>query len=64
MKDPVTMRILHREVNSYRDDNERVMKALEEIIQRLNILHKKLNKDSHTKKVSSARQVTTYIYER
>jgi len=25
-KDPVTMRSMHREVHSYRDDNERIMK--------------------------------------
>jgi hypothetical protein len=26
-KEPITMRILHREVQSYRDDNETIMKA-------------------------------------
>jgi hypothetical protein len=30
--EPVTMRSLHREVQSYRDDNERIMKDHEEII--------------------------------
>jgi hypothetical protein len=40
----VTMRILHREVQSYRDDNERIMNAQEEILQSLNMLHKQVNK--------------------
>jgi hypothetical protein len=31
-QDPVTMRILEREVQIYKDDNERIMKAHEEII--------------------------------
>jgi len=48
-QDPVTMRSLHREVKSYRDDNERIMKAHEEILQILNMLHKHVNKDSRTK---------------
>jgi hypothetical protein len=43
------MRSLHREVQSYRDDNERIMKAHEEILQSLNMLHKQVNKDSGTK---------------
>jgi hypothetical protein len=43
------MRSLHREVQSYREDNERIMKAQEEILQSLNMLHKKVNKDSGTK---------------
>ena len=40
------------------DDNERIMKAQEEILQSLNMLHKKVNKDSGTKQVASARQVS------
>jgi hypothetical protein len=35
------------------------MKAREEIIQSLNMLHKKVNKDSGTKQAASARQVST-----
>jgi hypothetical protein len=53
------MRSLHREVQSYRVDNERIIKAQEEILQSLNMLHKKVNKDSGTKKATSARQVST-----
>jgi hypothetical protein len=49
-KEPVTMRILHREVQSYIDNNERIMKDQEEILHRLNMLHKKVKKDSGTKK--------------
>jgi hypothetical protein len=44
--DPVTMRSLHREVMSYITDNERIMKAHEEILKILNMLHKQVNKDS------------------
>jgi hypothetical protein len=58
-QEPVTMRSLHREVQSYRDDNERIMKAQEEILQSLNMLHKQVNKDSGTKQAASARQVST-----
>jgi hypothetical protein len=58
-QEPVTMRSLHREVQSYREDNERIMKAQEEILQSLNMLHRKVNKDSGTKQATSARQVTT-----
>jgi hypothetical protein len=43
------MRSLHREVQRYIDDNERIMKAQEEILHILNMLHKKVNKDSGTK---------------
>ena len=32
MQELVTMRSLHREVKSYRDDNERIMKDQEEIL--------------------------------
>jgi hypothetical protein len=41
--EPVTMRSLHREVQSYIDDNERIMKSREEILQSLNMFHKKFN---------------------
>jgi hypothetical protein len=47
-KDPITMRILHKEMQSYRDDNERIMKDQGEIHQSLNIFHKKFNKESDT----------------
>jgi hypothetical protein len=42
------MRILHRKVQSYREDNENIMKNQEEIIQILNMLHKKVKKYSVT----------------
>ena len=58
-KDLVTMRSLHREVQSYMDDNEMIMKDKEEILQILNMLHKKVNKYSGTKQAASARQVST-----
>jgi hypothetical protein len=53
------MRIFHREVKRYKDDNENIMKAQEEILQSLNMLHMKVNKDSGTKQASSARKVST-----
>jgi UDP-N-acetylmuramoylalanine-D-glutamate ligase len=53
------MRSLHREVQSYMDDNERIMKAQEEIIQIFNMLHKQVNRYSGTKQAISARQVST-----
>jgi hypothetical protein len=53
------MRSLQREVQSYRDDNENIMKAQEEILQSLNMLQRQANKDSGTKQETSARQVTT-----
>jgi hypothetical protein len=62
--EPVTMRSLHREVQSYMDDNERIMKDQEEILESLNMLHKQVNKDSSTKQIDSARQVTTSISQR
>jgi hypothetical protein len=34
------MRSMHREVQRNRDNNERIMKALEEILQNLNMLNK------------------------
>jgi hypothetical protein len=58
-KEPVTMRSLQREVQSYRDDNENIMKSQEEILQSLNMLQRQANKDSGTKPTTSARQVTT-----
>jgi hypothetical protein len=56
---PIIMRSLHREVQSYRSDNERIMNAQEEILESLNMLHMQVNKDSGTKQAASARQVTT-----
>ena len=52
------MRILHREVHRYKDDNERIMKAQEEILQILTMLHKQYNKESSTKQEASVREVT------
>jgi hypothetical protein len=49
MHELVTMRILQREVKIYRVDNENIMNSQEEILQRLNMLQKKDNKDSGTK---------------
>jgi hypothetical protein len=54
----VTMRTLHREVQSYRDDNERIMKAWDEIIQILNMFHKQVNKYYDTKQEANVRQVS------
>jgi hypothetical protein len=51
------MRSLYREVQSYRVDNERIMKAQEEIIQSLNLLHKQVKKDYGTEQVTSGRKV-------
>jgi hypothetical protein len=51
------MRSLQREVQSYRDDNENIMKSQEEILQSLNMLQKQVNKYSGTKQEASARQV-------
>ena len=58
-KGHVTMRSMHRDVKSYKVDNERIIKAQEEILQSLNMLHKQVNKYSGTKQVVSARQVST-----
>jgi hypothetical protein len=55
----VTVRSLQKEVQSYRVDNERTMKAQEEILQSLNMLQKQVKKDSHVKQAASARQVST-----
>jgi hypothetical protein len=57
--DPVTMRSMNREVQVYIVDNKRIMKAQEEILQILNMLHKQVNKDSCTNKATSSRQVLT-----
>jgi hypothetical protein len=57
-QEPVTMRRLHREVQRYIVDNERIMKARENILQSLNMLHKQFNKDSDTKQETSARKVS------
>jgi hypothetical protein len=56
----VTMGSLHREVLIYRFDNERIMKAQEEMMQILKMLQKKVNKYSGTNHESSARQVEIY----
>jgi hypothetical protein len=56
--EPITMRIIHREVKIYRDDNEKIMKSQEEILHSLNMLQRKANKDFGIKKAASARQVT------
>jgi hypothetical protein len=53
------MRILHREVQIYRDDNENIMMAHKEMLHSLNMLQKKSNKDSGAQHEASARQVTT-----
>jgi hypothetical protein len=58
-QDLVTMRIFDREVKSYKDDNEKFMKAREEILQILNMFHKKVNKYDGTKQASSDREVST-----
>jgi hypothetical protein len=54
----VTMRILKKEVKIYRADNERIMKAQEEILQSLNMLQNQVNKESGTKQEASARQLS------
>ena len=46
-------------MQSYREDNENIMKAWEEILQSLNMFHKQVNKDSRTKQEISAKQVST-----
>jgi hypothetical protein len=58
-QESVTVRSMPREVQSYRANNEMIMKAQEEILQSLNMLHKQVNKDSGTKQATSARQVST-----
>jgi len=58
-QDLISMRSLHREVQRYRVDNERIMKVQEDIFQSLNMLHKKVNKDFGTKQENSDRQLET-----
>jgi hypothetical protein len=55
--EPATMRSLQREVQRYRSDNENIMKAREEILQRLNFFHKQVEKYYGTIKEASARKV-------
>jgi hypothetical protein len=55
------MRSMQREVQSYRDDNEKIMKFREDILEILNMFQRQPNKDSSTKKATSARQVTASI---
>ena len=62
MKEPVTMRRLHRQVHRYRVNNTNIMKDQEKILQILNMLQKKSKKDSGTKSEASARQVETSKY--
>jgi hypothetical protein len=57
-QDPITMRILHREVQRYRADNEKFKKDQEEILQRLNLLQRQINKESGTKQENIDRDVT------
>jgi hypothetical protein len=60
----VNMRSLHREVQIYIDDNEMIKKDQEEIIESLNVLHKKFNKDSGTKQATSVIQVLVFRSQR
>jgi hypothetical protein len=43
-------------LQSYRENNENIMKAQEEILQSLNMLQRQYNKDSGTNQEASARQ--------
>jgi hypothetical protein len=56
MKEPVTMRSLQKEVQSYKANNEKIMKAQEEILQSLNMLQKQVNKDSGTRQEARSKQ--------
>jgi hypothetical protein len=58
-KEFATIRSLQREVWSHRVNNEKIMKAQEEILQSLNILQKQVNKDSGAKQEASV--VGTWI---
>ena len=58
-QEPVTMRSLQKEVHCYRADNERIMKAQEEILQSLNMLQKQVNKESGTNQPTSAKKLST-----
>lgn len=51
------LRSLEKEVQSYKADNERMMKAQEELLQILNMLQRQVNKGSGTKQATNARQV-------
>jgi hypothetical protein len=55
--EPVTMRSLHREVWRYRENNEKIMKAQQKILQSLNMLHWQVKQNSGTKQADIARQV-------
>jgi hypothetical protein len=63
-KNPITMIRLQREVQSYREDNERIMKAHEEILQILNMFHKQVNKDPGPNQEPSARKVSGSKFQR
>jgi len=52
------MSIQQREVQIYRDNNEKIIKSQENILQILNMLQKQDNKDSSTKQEASSRHVT------
>jgi hypothetical protein len=52
---PANVTILQREVQSYRVNNEKIMKSQEDILHILNMLQRKDNKYSSTKQASSAR---------
>jgi hypothetical protein len=61
-----TMRSLQKEVQSYREDNERLIRAQEEqnqintqLLQSLNMLQRQINKYFGTKQAANARQVET-----
>jgi hypothetical protein len=51
------MRSLQKEVKSYREYNERMIISQEELLQSMNMLQRKVNKYSGTKKETSANQV-------
>jgi len=51
------MGILQKEVQSYRADNERIMKSQEEILQSMNMLQKQVNTYSGTRKEATSNQV-------
>jgi hypothetical protein len=57
----ITMRCLHREVQRYRVDNERIMKSQEEILQSLNMFHNQFKKGSGTNKSTSVIYVSISI---
>jgi hypothetical protein len=51
----VTMRNLHRELHTYRENNEIIMRYQEEIIQSLNMLYRQVNKDSSPRKEANSK---------